>query len=219
MEYTFKKIDRRGPNLHLDALKYKTLRLKALQQSPESFSSTYDIESRFPDPEWAARLQHTDKETFVCVASTASGEEWVAQVTLRGPLANEDFCLPPESASSSSDTSVDMDKWQMLSLYTLPGHRGKGLGARLCKTAFGFLAAQKGGASDVVVRIMVKPENTATVRLYGGLGFVHDGLCTLGEALWANGDAGLITGDGRDDKYTVRSGIVMVLRLKREGSS
>lgn len=215
MEYTFKKIDRQGLNIHLDALKYKKLRLEALQQSPESFSSTYDIESRFPDAEWIARLQYTDKETFVCVASNAEKEEWVAQVTLRGPLAPEQFCLPPDAASSLDTCADDTERWQMLSLYTLPGHRGKGLGGRLCKTAFEYLAAQEEGASDVVVRIMVKPENTATLRLYGGLGFVRDGLCTLGEALWANGDAGLITGDGKDDKYTVRSGIVMVLRLKR----
>lgn len=42
--------------------------------------------------------------------------------------------------------------------------------------------------AKIRVRTMVKPENTAMVKLYEGLGFTHAGKCTLAEALKANGD-------------------------------
>ncbi|MES2626887.1 MAG: hypothetical protein V4628_16495 [Pseudomonadota bacterium] len=36
---------------------YKLLRLSALQESPDSFGSTYEREFGFPDDEWISRLR------------------------------------------------------------------------------------------------------------------------------------------------------------------
>jgi len=57
-------------------------------------------------------------------------------------------------------------------------------------------ADNKPRPKQIRVRITVKPENTATVKLYKGLGFTHAGKCTLAEALVANGDGELIPADG-----------------------
>ncbi|KAL6853004.1 hypothetical protein ACO1O0_007553 [Amphichorda felina] len=217
MEYQFIMVDRDGPNLRTSAAKYKALRLEALRQSPTAFSSTLETESRFSDDVWVSRLQNPEKETFVCVAVAQDGQsEWVGQVTLRGPLPAKEFLPPKESGQRDPASDDETEKWQMLSLYTLPTHRGMKLGFRLCEKAFEFLQSRDGtGTPQIVVRIMVKPENVATLRLYDGLGFERAGYCTLEEALRANGDTDLIPHGTLDDHYTARSGIVMLLHLVR----
>lgn len=217
MEYHFIKVDREGPNIHTLAAKYKALRLEALRQSPTSFSSTIETESQFSDDVWVSRLQTPDKENFVCVAVAEDGQsEWVAQVTLRGPVPVTEFLPPIESGQPNPASDEEVEKWQMLSLYTLPSYRGMKLGSRLCEKAFESLQSRDGtGTPQIVVRIMVKPENVATLRLYDGLGFERAGYCTLKEALEANGDADLIPRGTLNDHYTTRSGIVMLLHLAR----
>ncbi|SPO04665.1 related to GNAT family acetyltransferase [Cephalotrichum gorgonifer] len=217
MEYHFIKVDREEPDIHTSATKYKALRLEALRQSPTAFSSTLEVESQFSDSVWISRLQNAEKETFVCVATAKDGQsQWVGQVTLRGPVPAEEFLPPAGSEQPTPAPDDEVEKWQMLSLYTLPSHRGMKLGSRLCEKAFEFLRSRDGeGARRIMVRIMVKPENVATLRLYDGLGFERAGYCTLEEALRANGDTGLIPAGTLDDHYTTRSGIVMVLPLER----
>lgn len=217
MEYNIIKVDKAGANIRKVANQYRSLRLEALKQSPTAFSSTFETESSFSDDVWIARLQDPEKETFACVAIAEDGaEEWVGQVTLRGPVKYDDFVAPEGSGQETPRPDDEEEKWQMLSLYTLPTHRGKRLGARLCEKTFDFLRTRKGnGPPKVVLRIMVKPENTVTLRLYEGLGFKHAGRCTLQEALMANGDADLIPAGELDERYTARSGLVMLLHISK----
>ncbi|KAI8657132.1 N-acetyltransferase domain-containing protein [Fusarium keratoplasticum] len=216
MSYHFIHVDRSATDLSSVADKYRALRLEALQQSPTSFSSTWDIESRFSNDTWVSRLRNSGKETFACVYQEGQTSVWVAQVNLRGPLSVEDFGLPSQSGQSPPLDEMQDEKWQMLSLYTSVSHRGKGLGAKLCREAFQFIQNRLGNESrSATVRIMVKPENTVTVGLYQRLGFAKVGLCTLEEALRANGDADLIPTGKLEEKYTTRSGIIMVLCLRK----
>jgi ribosomal protein S18 acetylase RimI-like enzyme len=226
MEYSSFRVNPQSKFLPLLAQKYKALRLSALVQSPTSFSSTYEIESRFADEWWESRLRLPGRETFICVANASSssaseGEgEWVAQVTLLGPVSAASYRLPETAQQPPVAPDEEEEKWQMLSLYTLPTHRGKGIAKSLCKEVFRWL--QENGAADgksrpgqIRVRIMVKPENTATVKLYEGLGFAHAGTCTLAEALIANGDKELVPADGGGHKYQERTGLIMAVSLQR----
>jgi ribosomal protein S18 acetylase RimI-like enzyme len=216
MAYSFIHIDRCAADLSSAAAKYKTLRLEALRQSPAAFSSTLEIESRFDDDVWASRIRDPEKETFICVFEGGQSSEWVAQVTLRGPLSDKEFALPSESGQSPPAVDGVEEKWQMLSLYSLPSHRGKGLASKLCQEAFHFLESQQRTKAPLaLVRIMLKPENTAIIRLYERLGFKYTGHCTLEEALRANGDSYLLPKGELEDKYTARSGIIMALQLHR----
>ncbi|RSL57215.1 hypothetical protein CEP53_006548 [Fusarium sp. AF-6] len=193
MSYHFVHVDRSATDLSSVADQYRALRLEALQQLPTSFSSTWHIESRFSNDTWVSRLRNPDKETFASVYQEEQTSIWVAQVSLRGPLSVEDFILPSESGQSPPLSDMEDEKWQILSLYTSAGHRGKGLGAKLCREAFRFIQHRLGTeAGSATVRIMVKPDNTATVSLYERLGFAKTGMCTLEEALRANGDEDLI---------------------------
>jgi len=223
MNYSYIRIDSRSslPSL---AQKYKSLRLSALTQSPGSFSSTYDMESRFTDEFWQSRLQIPSRETFVCVAHApeiSAGEgEWVAQVTLLGPISASSYNLPEPAQQPPVVPDETEEKWQMLSLYTLPTHRGKGIGKMLCREVFSWLktkdvADREQQLKQLRVRIMVKPENTVTVKLYEGLGFVQAGRCTLAEALRANGDAEMVPEDGGGQKYNERTGLIMVATFQR----
>ncbi|KAA8651159.1 hypothetical protein EYZ11_009370 [Aspergillus tanneri] len=200
------------------ARKYKELRLQALSIAPTSFSSSYEIESAHTDDEWIARLAADRSETFICAATPVENPEmttWVGQLTLHGPQNREDFILPEESGQRNPPEDGDKELWQMLSLFTLPNHRGQGLGKKLCREALDYLASYRESPHEVWVRLMVKPENHATVGLYQGLGFSEAGKCTLAEALIANGDKDLLPKDITGEKYSLRSGLIMMLEICR----
>jgi RimJ/RimL family protein N-acetyltransferase len=103
----------------------------------------------------------------------------------------------------------------MLSLFTHPEHRGQRLGLKLCQEALDYLKSYRDRPSAVRVRLMVKPDNHATVGLYKRLGFEESGKCTLAEALVANGDAALLPEDISGAKYSARSGLVMTADIFR----
>lgn len=134
---------------------------------------------------------------------------------MRGPQSREDFILPEESGQKKPGEEEAEELWQMLSLFTLPDHRGQGLGKKLCQVALNYLASCRQSPREVWVRLMVKPENHATVSLYRGLGFIKVGKCTLPEAVVANGDKDLLPKDIGGEKYSSRSGLIMMLEFCR----
>ncbi|RAK74978.1 GNAT family N-acetyltransferase [Aspergillus fijiensis CBS 313.89] len=231
-EYTFFRIPK-DDTLRASAQKYQQLRLRALCVAPASFSSTYEIEAVIPEDGWVSRLALNGKETFICAATPCTGNRdpastqeggdqsiWVGQLTLRA-LRPEEFILPEESGQkrptllTAEPGQEGEELWQMLSLFTLPDYRGCGLGKRLCQEALKYLASYRSSPSKVWVRLMVKPENQATVGLYRGLGFGVSGKCTLAEALVANGDAELLPADVSGEKYSSRSGLIMMSEFSR----
>lgn len=225
MTYSCIRIDPQSPSISHLAQKYKSLRLSALAESPHSFSSTYDKESQYTEEWWESRLQLPGRETFICSThdthTSADEGEWIAQVTLLGPVPAKSYALPEAAQQPPECSDEDEEKWQMLSLYTLPAHRGKGVGKMLCRETFSWLQQKDVGTGkqqhkQIRVRIMVKPENTATVRMYAGLGFVDAGKCTLAEALRANGDGEMVPEDGGGPKFNQRRGLIMAATLTKE---
>lgn len=203
-----------------------------------SFSDPYEIESRFGDGYWQSRLQlsgvtdrtnafTSGRETFICaskVSASLAGDEvceWVRQVTLLGPVPAQRYLLPELAQQPRVVPDQEEERWQMVSLFTLPTHRGKGVAKSLCSEVFRWLSEHKPAygkprPKQIRVRIMVKPENTAMVKLYEGLRFTHAGKCTLAEALKANGDGELVPVDGGGPKYQERSGLIMATTFERD---
>ncbi|KAJ5098824.1 fungal-specific transcription factor domain-containing protein [Penicillium argentinense] len=219
--YSFFRVSKTD-NIHAAAQKYRDLRLRALKASPKSFASTYELEAAFSDAEWINRLIVIDREVFICAANPLNGEttdhhaaDWIGQVTLRGPISQTDFALPVESGQPDLKTDAEEERWQMLSLFTLPEHRGNGLGGKLCKEAIDYLRTYQPTPRHIHVRLMVKPENHATVKLYERLRFVIVGKCTLAEALRANGDSHLLPKDTSGSIYTDRAGLIMSFHMQR----
>jgi ribosomal protein S18 acetylase RimI-like enzyme len=209
----------------VSAQKYRTLRLNALKASPGSFASTYEIESLFTSKDWENLITTPNRETFICAATpltpnsntseTEPEPQWIGQVTLRGPLSLESFTLPDSACQPPQKPDSEEERWQMLSLFTLPSHRGLGLGAKLCRNALDYLVSYAAEPQSVQVRLMIKPENHVTIKLYERLGFGLAGRATLVEALTANGDEGLLPVDRSAAKWSERSGLIMNMRLLR----
>ncbi|KAJ5825663.1 Acyl-CoA N-acyltransferase [Penicillium riverlandense] len=219
--YSFFPVSRTD-GISASAQKYRELRLKALKTSPGSFSSTYDIEAAFTDAERVDRLTVPDREVFICAATPwgrdplcPSGIQWVSQVTLRGPSSSADFELPPEAGQPPQRSDKEEERWQMLSLFTLPEHRGRGLGSKLCQASLDHLRSYRSSPREIQVRLIVKAGNDVTVELYRRLGFIHAGRATLVEALIANGDEHLIPKERNSAKYSERQGLIMISRISR----
>ncbi|CAI7626054.1 unnamed protein product [Penicillium glandicola] len=202
----------------VSAQKYRDLRLKALQTSPASFSSTYDIEAAFSDAVWIDRLTLPDRELFICATTPLNPDplspdatQWIGQVTLRGPASRADFELPEEADQPPQKSDEEEERWQMLSLFTLPEHRGHGLGGKLCQEAINYLRSYRSSPRGVQVRLIVKAGNHVTVELYKRLGFIHAGKATLAEAIIANGDESLLPKNLDVPKFSDRQGAEFVL--------
>ncbi|RAH67345.1 GNAT family N-acetyltransferase [Aspergillus aculeatinus CBS 121060] len=223
--YTFFRISKEAATIRASALQYRALRLEALQVSPGSFSSTHAIESAFTEDDWIARLTVPDREVFICAATPTSTAtrpnaetQWIAQVTLRGPTPADQFALPAAANPPAPRPDSEEERWQMLSLFTLPAHRGRGLGAQLCQAALQWLREYRAEPATVQVRLIVKAGNDVTVNLYRRLGFEDAGRATLVEALVANGDEELVEVVRKTHGAVVdeqRQGLVMVMRLRR----
>ena len=212
--YTYFRVSKTD-DVHSSARNYRDLRLRALKASPGSFASTYDVEAALTEVDWIDQLKLPDREVFIGATTSHDHHpsEWVGQVTLRGPISQEDFFLPPQSGHPPPGPDSEEERWQVLGLFTLPGHRGNGLGAQLCREALEYLRHHQSSPKRLQVRLMVKPENHATVKLYQRLGFVVTGMCTLAEALIANGDGHLLPKDISGAKYSDRTGLIMASYL------
>ncbi|KAJ6020975.1 Acyl-CoA N-acyltransferase [Penicillium herquei] len=219
--YSFFRIPKTD-GIEASAQKYRDLRLKALKASPSSFSSTYEIEAAFTDTEWVERLILPGREVFICAATPVNHDpsrpddiEWIGQVTVRGPASSTEFELPAEAEQPPQKSDEEEERWQMLSLFTLPDHRGQGLGGKLCKEAIEYLRSYQSSPPNIQVRLIVKAGNDITVELYRRLGFIHAGKATIIEALIANGDEHLIPKDSIPPKYLERGGLIMLSRISR----
>lgn len=214
--YSFSRISKTR-SVDESVVQYRDLRLEALKASPGSFASTYEIESKFTLDTWEDRILQEDRENFVCIAistdpSTPERAEWVGQVTLRGPASKKDFVLPEASGQPPVGEDDEEEKWQLLSLSILPEHQGQGLGRDLCQEALNYLQERQ-QKPRVLVRLMTKADNTATIRLYRKLGFEVVGKSTLVEGLVTNGDGNLLPEDITNPKYTTRTGVIMTQRI------
>ncbi|GFF48145.1 hypothetical protein IFM61606_06611 [Aspergillus udagawae] len=222
--YTYFRVSK-TEDLTRSAQRYRDLRLQALKLSPSSFAATYESEALLTDEYWISRLSQPGRETFVCAARPASkphasnGDdlEWVAQLTLLGPRTREEFTLPATSGQPEPGLDEEEERWQLLGLYTLSSHRGRGIAKRLCAEAVKYLVQCRSEPRNVNVRLMVKWGMDAAVRLYEQLGFKEVGSCTLAEALIANGEGDLLPeGYEAQEKFCARSGHVMLQCFTRD---
>ncbi|KAJ5648581.1 Acyl-CoA N-acyltransferase [Penicillium lividum] len=210
--YSFFRISKET-GISESAQKFRELRLKALQTSPGSFSSTYAIEAAFTDADWINLINLPDREFFICAATPVNQDpsnpdtpQWVGQVTVRGPGSAAAFDLPDEACQPPQQPDDVEERWQLLSLFNLPEHRGHGIGSKLCKKAIDYLQSY---------RTSPQQGNDAAMEFYKRLGFEQAGSATLVEALIANGDQHLIPKDGPPEIYTDRQGMIMLLCLPR----
>src|SRR5215469_13782525 len=96
------------PVTPLNVFIFKAVRLRALQDAPYAFGSTYAKESQFPDSEWLVRVERMN------------GERGVGFLAMEG-----------QSACGIVGSFLDQNnphQAHIISMWTAPTHRQRGIG-------------------------------------------------------------------------------------------
>lgn len=124
----------------------KEVRLRALQEAPAAFGSSYAREVEFPDEEWTRRLKNPDAGW------------WVAQSPDLGDVGM--VCMLLEESGA-----------HLLSMWVAPEARGRGLASRLVDRCVDW--ARSTGAEQV--QLWAVDQNHAARALYAAKGFTPSG--------------------------------------------
>jgi ribosomal protein S18 acetylase RimI-like enzyme len=139
------------PITQLNASIYKTVRLRALQDVPYAFGSTYARESQFPDSEWLTRVERMN------------GERGAGFLAMEGKT-------PCGIVGSFLDQN-DASRAHLISMWTAPAYRQRGIGRLLVKQVADW--AHLRNAHTLV--LMVTSVNGTAMLFYERLGFTRTG--------------------------------------------
>lgn len=131
---------------------YKTLRLQALEESPDAFGSTLDLELGRSDAAWSERLQ----------IAASSGQDC--------PLIAEVEGKPSGLVWAKADAN-DPGTVNIFQMWVAPEVRGRGVGEALLQAAIHW--ARQYGAH--FAKLGVTYGDTPAMRLYQRTGFVEIG--------------------------------------------
>ena len=129
---------------------FKAVRLRALQDSPSAFGSTYARESQSPETEWVRRA-----------------ENWNG-IKGAGFLAIDE--KEPCGIAGSFLEEADLTQARLVSMWTAPTHRMRGVGTLLVRR---LDWARSAGASTM--RLMVTSHNQSAQSFYQRLSFTFTG--------------------------------------------
>ena len=139
------------PITPLNAFVFKAVRLRALEDAPHAFSSTYAKESQFADPEWLAR------------AERMNGERGAGFLAMDG----ENACGIVGSFLDQNDPTRAL----LVSMWTAPSHRRQGVGHLLVEEVLNWARSRK----VRTLLLMVTSNNESAMRFYERLGFSKTG--------------------------------------------
>ena len=141
-----------------DVATYRKIRLRALQDAPTAFASTYAESLELPDEHWQQRaaVAASGGDATVFLAFLTDGEDEC--VGLAGGFRNEE-----------DGRHADVD---LISMWVAPSHRGTGVAEQLVDAVLDWARDE---AQAQVVGLWVTRGNAAAQRLYERLGFVETG--------------------------------------------
>ena len=142
------KLEQIGPT---NAPVFKNIRLRALQDSPAAFSSTYAEESKLTDADWLKR------------ASQWSSAHSVAYLAMDAGNA-------VGIAAGVRDRN-DPQRANLMSMWVAPAHRRRGIGRMLVDAVAAWARAQ----DMLYLCLMVTSNNDHAMRFYQSLGFALTG--------------------------------------------
>lgn len=130
---------------------FKTVRLRALQDTPHAFSATYAKESELTDAEWLERTQRWNGERGIGFLAMDDG----AACGIAGSFLDE----------------KDATRAHLISMWTAPTHRRLGAGRLLVDAVLDWAKTRKARA----LHLLVTSNNEAAMRFYERLGFTRTG--------------------------------------------
>ncbi len=139
------------PITPLNVTTFKDVRLRALQDAPSAFGSTYAREFQFDDAEWLKRVERW------------YGERGVGFVAMDGATA----CGIAGALLDDKDTT----RAQLVSMWTAPTHRQLGIGRLLVNAVLDWVRTRNVHA----LLLMVTSNNDPAIRFYERLAFTKTG--------------------------------------------
>lgn len=130
---------------------FKAVRLRALQDAPYAFSATYAQEAQLTDDEWIARTNHWNGEKGIGFLAIDNGQA----------------CGIAGSFMDSEGATVA----KLVSMWTAPTHRQKGVGRLLVDKVIAWAALRSANC----LRLMVTSNNESAIFFYQRLGFTRTG--------------------------------------------
>jgi len=130
---------------------FKQTRLRALQDTPSAFGSTYERESQMAEEEWQARVERWSGKSGIGFLALEDG--------VAGGIAG--CLLHPGNPSRA----------HLISMWTAPSHRQRGVGRMLVDSVAAW-ALSRGAA---VLDLFVVANNDPALRFYEHLGFIRTG--------------------------------------------
>lgn len=127
---------------------YREIRLRALQDAPDAFGSTFAAEQARPDALWASRL----------AAAATSGQDLALVAEDAGAAMGLAWCKLAAAEPGVAD---------VFQMWVAPGARGRGLGAALLDACIAF--ARASGVQSL--RLGVTLAESPAMRLYRSRGF------------------------------------------------
>ena len=130
---------------------FKAVRLRALQEAPYAFGSTYAQESQLSDSEWQKRVERMN------------GHGGVGYLAMDG-----------ENACGIVGAFLDQDdpaRAHLVSMWTAPSHRQQGIGRLLIGEVLNWARRRNVGT----MLLMVTSNNEPAIRFYERLGFARTG--------------------------------------------
>jgi ribosomal protein S18 acetylase RimI-like enzyme len=130
---------------------FKTVRLRALEDAPSAFGSTYGKESQFSDEDWLKRVTTWNADGAICYIGMDKSE--------------------PCGIIAGFFDKDDPLKAYVASMWVAPAHRRTGLGTILMDAV--QLWARSRGAGEL--RLMVTSSNSIATAFYQRLGYTFTG--------------------------------------------
>ncbi|NKB66631.1 MAG: GNAT family N-acetyltransferase [Candidatus Latescibacteria bacterium] len=134
-----------------NALLLKSVRLRALQDTPTAFGSTYAREAAFTDTQWQQRASRHDGRHGIGYLVMDQGE-------------------PCGIAGSFIDRNAN-NKTHLVSMWVASSHRRRGLGRQLVEAIVSWAASKGIGTLYLLVTATNKP----AIAFYRGLSFALTG--------------------------------------------
>lgn len=130
---------------------FKAVRLRALQEAPYAFGSTYAKEAEFDDAEWLRRLERMN------------GDKGVGFLAMDGDVG----CGIVGAFLDANDAT----RAQLVSMWTAPTHRQCGVGRLLVSEVLGWARLREART----LLLMVTSNNDPAIKFYEKLGFTRTG--------------------------------------------
>ena len=134
-----------------DVTLFKTVRLRALHDTPSAFSSTYAEECRLADAEWTARIS-----------------EWSGSASMTYIAMDADAAC---GIAGGYLERGDRSRAHLVSMWVAPNHRRLGVGAKLVDAIINWARNQNARTLELIVT----SNNDGAINFYTRLGFTFTG--------------------------------------------